>query len=46
MNEKGEKIKMIKIGFRVWHEAGNRVDDTTGRTFFGWSDKFDEVIPA
>ena len=35
----------LKIGFRTYHPEGNR-EDNNKEKFFGWSESFDEWIPA
>lgn len=41
---KNEKIKMVKIAFRVNHPMGDK-KDSDGNKYFGWEPSFDEWIP-
>lgn len=36
---------VYKIGFRTYNPDGNK-EDNNKRKFFGWSESFDEWIPA
>ena len=44
-NENNEPVPFVRIGFRIYHPEGNKEDDEKNR-FFGWSERFDEWIPA
>ena len=39
-----ELIPMAHIGFRIYENNGDKVDDK-GNKFFGWEQTFDEWIP-
>jgi hypothetical protein len=38
-------VLYYKVGFRLYHEEGTKVDNNK-RRFFGWSETFDEWISA
>lgn len=44
-NRDDEDIKEAKVAFRIYDEEGSKLDDDD-RTFFGWSEKYDEWIPV
>jgi hypothetical protein len=43
--ENGNQYAKLKIGFRTYHPEGNKYDNEQ-RSFFGYSESFDEWIPA
>lgn len=43
--EDGNEFILLKIGFRIYHPDGNKKDNNN-KPFFGWSESFDEFIPA
>jgi len=45
-DESGGQIKMVNLGFRIYHPQGNKYDELDNRPFFGWSERFDEWMPA
>ena len=45
MESDGKTIKIIKIGYRIYLESGNRLDKD-GKAFMGWSSKYDEEMPV
>lgn len=40
MNEHGEKVPELFVGFRTYDEEGSK-EDEQGQKFFGWSDRYD-----
>ena len=45
-NHAEANIKELKIAFRYPNENGDKTDEETKQKFQGWSNKFDEWIPA
>ena len=45
-HEDDKDVPYLKVGFRVYEEEGNKEDQENGLKYYGWSDKFDEWIPA
>ena len=41
----GKEYLVLKIGFRLYHPEGNK-EDNNKEKFFGWSESFDEWLPA
>ena len=44
-NPDGKDFLVYKVGFRTYSADGNK-EDNLHRKFFGWSESFDEWIPA
>ena len=44
-DEGGREVLRLRVGFRIYHPEGNKTDDD-GKKYSGWSEKFDETIPA
>ena len=42
VDDAGNPVKQIHLGFRYFHEDGNKHDEQKGLKFFGWSSKYDE----
>jgi hypothetical protein len=40
VDDNGQTVKQVLLGFRYYHEDGNKYDEK-GK-FFGWSTKYDE----
>lgn len=38
-------VIFLRIGFRIYDENGNKIDLNRNK-FFGWSESFDEWLPA
>lgn len=38
----GQLYKKVKVGFRYFTEDGNKTDETNGRKYVGWYNKYDE----
>ncbi|CDW89068.1 ubiquitin carboxyl-terminal hydrolase family protein [Stylonychia lemnae] len=45
VKDEDREVHRLRIGFRIYHPEGSKTDDDQ-RKYFGWSEKFDETIPA
>ncbi len=38
--------QQVLVGYRVYREDGDKTDNTNSLAYYGWSQKYDEWLPA